>query len=183
MNLLINEEIKSILKSKGIPLHQGVPFLLSVYFNYLPDYFPEDLRKRIFTTNIFTVDLSSKKSSSSLDVVWNTPLFQGQAVDPFDWIDEYMNLFGKLNKKRKGNRSYVMGRMKETFMKHPDIRKEEVLEAAKKYLSTVDDPTYVISADKFISNIKGTPLLDFIMELRSSKNEEGTNQNPFKKII
>ena len=39
MNLVINPEIKEILKDKGISLKDGIPILLGIYFNYKADYF------------------------------------------------------------------------------------------------------------------------------------------------
>lgn len=184
MNLEINEEVKSILKSKGISINQGVPFLLSVYFNYMPSYIPEELKKGIYASNIFTLDYNENQAVGKPNIKWNVPLFQGQEGTTFNWIKEYMDIFGEVNSKRRGSRSYVNKRMRELFMKNPDIRQEEVLEAARYYADNIEDPMYIITSHKFISNNEGTPLLDLIHTLREKKSiNNGEVVNPFKRII
>lgn len=180
MNLEINEEVKSILRSKGISQHEGIPFLLSVYFKYIPSYIPVELKRRIYSTNILTIDYGA--DSKDPEIIWNIPLFKNQSINKFDWIKEYMDKFGAVNSRRRGTRSYVEKRMRDLFSKNPDIRKEEVLKAVDHYISTLDNPMYIISSHKFISNEQGTPLLDLIMDLRVTDNEEHV-LNPFKRII
>ena len=182
MSLEINEEVKSILKAKGISLTEGIPFLLSTYYEYFPSYFPDKLKRKIYSTNIFTFEYEVGESPK---LVWKVPLFKGQAVDHFDWITQFMDMFGKINPDRRGARSYVVDRMKKLFAKYPDIRKDEVLDATRHYLNTVENPIYVLKSHKFISNTQGTPLLDTIMELRDKKisSSSNININPFKKII
>ena len=91
-------------------------------------------------------------------------------------------MFSKINTKRRGDRSYVLKYMKELFTNYPDIRKEEVLEATKQYLSEIENPIYLMKSHKFIKNIDGTPLLDRILYMRETKGNVNNN-NSFRKII
>ena len=179
MNLVINPEIKEILKDKGISLKDGIPILLGIYFNYKADYFPSDLIKKILSCKIVTVNYENSKTN----IVWNVPVFEGQkTMDSFDWIKDFMDMFSKINTKRRGDRSYVVKYMKELFTNYPDIRKEEVLEATKQYLSEIENPIYLMKSHKFIKNIDGTPLLDRILYMRETKRNVNSN-NSFRRII
>ena len=179
MNLKINDEVKSILRTKGIPINEAIPFLICIYFGYDSKYIPEDIKRKIYACNIFTMDYSKPKE---LQLTWNVSLFEGQVVDSFDWIKEYMDMFKMVNPGRRGSRSYVIRRMKELFSTNPEIRKEDVFSATKKYLSEITDPTYVLQSHTFISNENGTPLLDRIKDMQKN-NISSNNPTPFKKII
>lgn len=178
MNLKINDEVKSILRLKGIQIKEGIPFLVSTYFGYMPDYIPEDLKRKVYSCNIFTLDYTSNPPK----IEWKVPLFEGQVVDNFDWIKDYMDMFKAINPQRRGSRSYALKRMKELFTLHPEIRKEDVMLATREYLSEITDPQYVMLSHKFISNEQGTPLLDRIKERGFTSSNKPTI-NPFKKII
>ena len=179
MNLKINDEIKSILRLKGIPVNEGVPFLISLYFGYDSKYVPDDLKRKVYSCNIFTMDYDKP---IGLQMVWSVPLFEGQTVDKFDWIKEYMDMFKMVNPTRRGTRSYVIKRMKDLFSTNPEVRKEDVFAATKKYLSEITDPTYVLASHTFISNENGTPLLDRIKDMQANTTSSNS-QTPFKKII
>lgn len=177
MSLKINDKIKKELQDKGILLNDGIPVLLTIYFNYKPTYAPPELIRKILSTNIINVDYSTGTYT------WNTSLFEGQEEN-FSWIEEYMELFKVVNKDRKGLRSSVMKNMKKLFMNYPDVRKDEVMKATEEYIKTVDNPQFLISGHKFISNKDGEPLKDYIDELRASKvNKPEYASNPFNKII
>ena len=61
MNLVINPEIKEILKDKGISLKDGIPILLGIYFNYKADYFPSDLIKKILSCKLLLLIMKIQK--------------------------------------------------------------------------------------------------------------------------
>lgn len=177
MSLKINEEVKKELQSKGIPLKDGLPVLLSIYFNLEPEYIPKELKVKVLSTNIVSIDYESDT------IVWNTSLFDGQENN-FEWIEEYMEMFKSVNKDRRGLKSSVLKRMKKFFMTYPDIRKDEVMEATSSYLKTIENPTYCITSHKFISNEHGEPLKDWVDEIRKSKtNKPEYSPNPFTRLI
>lgn len=177
MNLLINKEIKQLLKEAGISINDGIPVLLSIYFNLKPDYLPQDLVRKVLSAKIVTMNYKDGTS----EIEWVVPLFQGEVKSTFDWIGEFMDLFSAVNTERRGIRSYVEKYMRKLFAENPDIRKDEVFSATKAYISEVDNPMYLMKSHKFISNRDGTPLLDKIIEMR--ENQTKHIENPFKRII
>lgn len=140
----INPQIKSTLQEFNIPVEDGVAYLLSVFFNCRPSYTPPLLIQRMNVTNILGLN-------AQREVVWHIPLFEGDSQDKWDWVKEWNELFGLINKKRKAPDKAVILRMKAFFAENPDVRKEEVIEATKYYFSTVSNSEYLISSHYFIS--------------------------------
>src|SRR5688572_22495468 len=121
----INPEIKSILKGCKIDVQQGILCLLSIYFDLDAErIIPEDLIKKINFTKIIEKDYTSKT------ITWNVPLFAGQEVGAFAWVNEWMNPFGTIGTPaRRGTTKEVIARMKEWFAKNPEYRIEDVFAA------------------------------------------------------
>ena len=177
MNLKINQEVKDRLQEKGIPLKEGIPVLLSIYFGYNPTYIPKSLKIDVLSTNIVNIDYESNSYT------WNVTLFEGQEEE-FGWVTEFMDMFKNVNKDRRGLKSTALKRMKKLFSTYPDIRKDEVFEATREYINSVKDPMFIMTSHKFISNEQGEPLKDYIDELRSNKKESSqVKNNPFRRII
>lgn len=177
MNLKINEEVKQELQRIGVHLNEGIPILLGIYFGYSPEYIPHSLRTKVLSSKIISMDYKSE----TLD--WKIPLFEGKEEE-FGWVEEYMDMFKKINKDRRGLKSTAIKRMKKFFATYPDIRKEEVFQATKEYMKTVSDPTYLITSHKFISNIEGEPLKDWVDTIRTYKRDDkNPDFKPFKRIV
>lgn len=141
----INEQIRTTLKTFGIPEDDGVAYLLSIYFNCRPSYTPPSLVQRINITHILGI-------SPEKELRWDIPLFEDVGVhDKWDWVKEWNAHFGVFNKKRKGTDATCIIRMKAFFADNPDVRKEEVYEATKLYFGTLTDAQYLISSHYFIS--------------------------------
>ena len=99
----------------------------------------------------------------------------------FEWISDWMDLFKNVNPERRGVKADVLRRMKKFFVNNPSIRKEQVLEATKMYLKTVDNPTYCKKSHKFIYEQDGSSmLLDFVERIDSNR---AAIQNKFDDII
>lgn len=147
--MTINNEIKAILRQADISLDDAIPYLMSIYFGYTPSYIPDGLKSRINRTKIIVRDEESQ------DVKWNVPMFEGQEIK-FEWVEtEFMKLFAEVNKERKGVKKTAIARMKKFFAENPNYRKDDVMEATKMYLRSVEDTTYVKTSHKFITEGAG----------------------------
>lgn len=154
--LEINSKIRSLLQSKQIDLVDGLGYLICVYYNLSPSYIPKDLENKILSLNIINKDYENNQ------IVWKVNLFEEQ-ITGFEWITEFMDLFGKVNPDRRGVKIDVLKRMKKFFVNNPIFRKEDVINATKSYLKTLDNPMYCKKSHKFIYEIDGTSMLyDFV---------------------
>ena len=166
MKLTINSEIKEILKDNKIDYQNGLTYLMCLYIGLKPDFIPESLKAKVLSTYIVNTDYKSGI------LKWKVDLFE-ETIGDFDWIKEFIEMFSKVNPDRKGSKSIILKRMKEFFMRNSSVRKDEVLEATKRYLSTVDHPKYcMISANFIFDKRKGeSKLLDFV-EYVKDKNKK-----------
>lgn len=168
INIEVNSQIKEAFKSKNVPLHDGIGYLLCVYYGVTPSYFSEELTRKVLSTGIVSVDYSSNT------VKWNIELFEEQEIG-FEWIVEWMDLFKSVNPERRGVKAEALKRMKKFFMNNPAVRKDQVFEATKAYLRTVDNPIYCKKSHKFIYEIDGSSMLsDYVERLETIHAAERT---------
>ena len=73
--LEVNSEIKRLILSKNISVHDGVTYLICLYYGITPTFIPEELERRILSTGIITKDYSTDT------VKWNVSLFEEQETD------------------------------------------------------------------------------------------------------
>ena len=159
-----NTEVKDILTRHNISLHDGITYLLCVYYGTDPSYIPQELERKVLTTNIVTKDYESN------EIKWNYPLFEEQETG-FEWVSEWMDLFKAVNPERRGSKADVLRRMKRFFMNNPSVRKDDVFKATQNYLKTISEPMYCKKSHKFIYEIDGSSmLLDYVENIESSKN-------------
>lgn len=169
----INDEIQKILKEYNIPKGDGICYLLSLHFGYSPSYIPDKLKHKINSSGIVKPDKTGLK--------WKTPLFEGGQT-AFDWVKtEYVVMFKNRNPDKGGKVREATERMKKLFAENPEIRKEEVIEATRMYLSNTD-PKYIRFPHFFIKKNSGAntihDILDWIDKYRLTKNlYEGTESS------
>lgn len=101
--------------------------------------------------------------------------------DPFEWVGDWIEGFGRLNKNRKGVKKDVISRMKKFFSENPEVRKPDVYAARDAYFRTVKDPEYLKTSHKFIYEGTGamkTSMLAQFIEITKAKavNSDGRNQ-------
>jgi hypothetical protein len=141
----INPQINQVLTEFGIPVNDGVAYLLSIHFDCRPSYTPPNLIQRINVTNI--LGISSKK-----ELLWNVPLFADENADEkWHWVIAWNKSFKDLNSKRTAPDKDVIKRMKAFFADNPDVRKEEVIGGTKLYFSSLNSAEYLTSSHYFIS--------------------------------
>lgn len=175
--MIINPEINIVLRNFNIPVNDGITYLLAVYYDVRPSYTPDLLVEKMNRTRILVLDEKSKT------VDWNIPLFEEQ-VTGFEWVKEWIEEFGRINKDRKGTYKSVAARMKTFFVNNPSIRQDEVIEATRMYLRTVTQPNYLKTSHKFIYEGQGAEkishLLEWVMrykELTASENGRESHNN------
>ena len=162
----INEEVKGILREFNISVDDGLSYLLCVYYDTVPSYVPDILVQKLNRTRIYEEESGSIK--------WNIPLFEDQ-ITGFEWVKDWVNEFGNINKERKGNERTCIARMKKFFTENPDIRKDEVIGATQMYFYNLNDPQYLMTSHYFISKGKGlekvSTLKDWIDKYRLSESQ------------
>lgn len=163
-NLTINSQVKNIFRTKGVPMEDGLSYLVMLYYGLNPTYIPSDLERKVLSCGIVTKDYETGL------IVWKVSLFEEQE-DGFEWISDWMDSFKRVNPERRGTKAYVLKRMKQFFVNNPAVRKDDVIEATNKYLSTVSNPTYCKKSHKFIYEADGSSMLgDYVEQIKNSRN-------------
>ena len=162
----INDEILKILKNSKLNVNNSLCYLLSLYFECPSTLIPDDLKLRVNRLGIIENENGTIK--------WNVPLFDNIEVH-FNWVvTEYIPLFKLYNPIRAGFQKETVKRMKNLFAKNPEIRKEEVIEATKMYLSNTN-PMYIKCCHYFIQkgvgNEKTEEILNWINLYKESTNK------------
>ena len=154
----VNSEVKDALKAGHISPHDGVGYLLCIYYGVRPSFIPEELERKILATGILNKDYSTDT------IKWLIPLFEEQETG-FEWISEWMDLFKAINPERRGVKADVLRRMKKFFVNNPAVRKDEVFKATQNYLKGISSPMYVKKSHKFIYEIDGSSMLKDYVDL------------------
>lgn len=163
ITLEFNSEIKSILDSSNISLHDGLSYLLCLHYGTDPSYIPEGLARKVLACGIVTKDYEQ-------DILkWNYGLFEEQETG-FEWVSEWMDLFKTVNPQRRGVKGEVLRRMKKFFINNPAVRKDQVFTATRNYLNSLSDSIYCKKSHKFIYEIDGSSmLLDYVEKIEEIK--------------
>lgn len=157
MTMLINPEIAIVLRTFNINKEDGIAYLLAIYYDVRPSYTPILLVEKMNRTRILVLDDKSKT------LEWNVPLFEEQ-VTGFEWVKDWMEEFGNINKDRKGTYKSVAARMKTFFVNNPSIRQDDVMEATRMYLRTVKQSVYLKTSHKFIYEGQGVEKISLLLD-------------------
>lgn len=155
--MVINEQIKEILKEFKINENDGILYLIGLHYNLNSTLFSDEFTAKICLTGIFHNDATGLN--------WRIPLFENQETQ-WDWVKtEYMALFKSVNTTRTGNNRDCIARFKKLFSKYPEIRKDDVIQATKLYLSE-SNPEFIRTSHYFIEKgvgaSKSSDLLEWI---------------------
>mgnify|MGYP003610773676 CR=1 FL=1 len=177
----LNLQLKEIFKEYNINPSEGIMCLLAIYHGVgLSGELERVLQPTMMQLTIAKIIDKDYKTGT---VVWNVPLYEGQNLE-WGWVEtEYRPLFRAVNKLAGGSTSSCLRKMQAFFAKHPSIRKDDVIAAAKMYIASVHDPTYLQQADYFIfknsdSKSSFTSRLEQYLELlkESRKQANGANK-------
>lgn len=168
ITLEFNSEIRDIFNRSSIPIHDGLSYLLCLYYGTDPSYIPKELERKVLSTGIVTKDYNND------ELKWNVGLFE-ETENGFEWISDWMDMFKQVNPERRGVKADVLRRMKKFFVNNPSIRKEDVLEATKMYLKTIDNSIYCKKSHKFIyEQDDSSMLLDYVERIPKNRAVEQT---------
>lgn len=164
----INQEIVDILKRNVLLNDDTVCFLLGLHFGLLPYTGTPYIANSVLSLGIVNMDPSTKT------LVWKYPLLETSSKG-FEWIPEWMDLFKKVSPTRRGNKAEVVKRMKKFFVENPSVRKDDVFKATKRYLQTVDNPTFCKTSHKFIKEREDS-LLETYLQISDEESNSYTNE-------
>lgn len=166
--MTINSEVKSILTAYNIPVNDGLSYLISVYFDTKPSYTPDIIVQKVTRTGIVSLDDKTKT------LQWNIPLFDEQLTN-FEWVGtQWVTMFEKANKDRKGGVKECTARMKKFFATNPDVRKDEVIGATEMYIKSVLNVNYLTTSHYFISKGSGADRTCQLFQWIEKYREAGT---------
>ncbi len=152
----ISKKIVEIVDKSTSNKEDIILYLLALYyFDYEASYIPEKVKEE--TNRLGIINRDYKKGT----IHWVVPLFDSKNEiniknDEWDWVDnEFRTLFSNIRSSGGGNKRSCYNKMRKYFSEHPEIRKQDVLDAATLYLSEFNngksDPQYMQRADYFIS--------------------------------
>lgn len=173
----INQEIVKFLREHSIDCSYGLLYLMGVYHNLdgISEIIPEPIIRAINALGVVEKDYKTNT------VEWHIALYNGQNTDSvWEWVNEYRELFASKNKERSGSKKTCVQRMKLFFQQNPHIRKQDVLEATRNYLRTVE-PKFVKTAERFIfdgqGNYKTSLLSTWVERLIETKIQAKNDPN------
>lgn len=174
----LNENIKPVLESFGIIYEEAIPYLLSLYFGFNPDYIPDYLKQKVNISKIVEMEDDVLK--------WNIPLFEGAIVDQkWEWVaTEYVALFAAIGKGT--HKREALTRMKRLFSANPDIRKDEVIGATEMYLYNTESkyarlPHYFI--EKGTGGDKTQDILEWIEKYRLVESDKTEDRDMTRRLL
>jgi hypothetical protein len=171
ITLNFNSEVKNLFIKHNISVHDGLGYLMCLYYSISPTYIPKELERKILSTSIVTKDYEHDS------IKWNISLFE-ETETGFEWISDWMDLFKSVNPERRGTKADVLRRMKKFFVNNPSIRKDEIFEATKIYLLSISSPQYCKKSHKFIYEIDGSSMLgDYVEQLLERKGDTTFNDD------
>jgi hypothetical protein len=175
----LNEEVTKLLLQNSIG-HDGILYLLSIYYELHTNCISEPIQKKVNMLKI----AERVYNGYDFHIKWNIALFEGEKPTEsyWDWVDDWRKLFKKVNAERDGTKRYCVARMKKFFSRFPEYRKEQVMAATKAYLSTVTNGQYLKKADKFIFEGSGVNEYSHLLEWCERMKNTNINKQTFKKM-
>jgi hypothetical protein len=175
----LNENVIKSLNSNGLG-DESILYLIALYFNLDVKCISEVIQTKV---NLLKI-VERNYDLASFSLKWNEPLFEGESPTEsyWDWVNDWRNLFKKVNAERDGTKRYCIIRMKKFFSMFPEYRKEHVIEATKAYLSTVTNGQYCKKADKFIFEGSGVNQYSHLLEWCERMKSSNTSKQTFKKM-
>jgi hypothetical protein len=128
--MTINEAVRKHLAKYKIPEHQGILYLLAVYFELdAESIVPEEVWKQVAFSKIIEREYISKKT------IWNIQLFNEIKTTDMRWVINWRQIFGELKESAAGDPTACMANMEKFIKNHPDITIDEIVGATKLYVS------------------------------------------------
>jgi hypothetical protein len=163
---------------------EALLYLLSIHYSLESQCFNEEIIRTVNLTKIVERDYHT----TPVKLVWNIPLFGTAAMneeEAWQWVNlEYRPIFSTINVVKAGDKRGCIGKMKKFFAANPEVRKDDVIAAARLYVAPfgagAENPKYMVQADYFISkqveNVKKSRLEQYLeIVLKQRKESNGSN--------
>ena len=160
---MINPQIKEICQQHNIDYVEAVLYLTAVFYNLpLSTALEKALQTTIKQVNVVHI---VERDYLNKSIKWNVSLFGEDISNQWKWVDtEYRILFRNLRPDRAGSSVSCLKRMKDFFKENPEVRKDDVIAAAKLYISELTNPDYLQGADYFIKKGVGSNVTSRLSE-------------------
>lgn len=178
--MILNPDIKQKLKDNGISYDKGILYLCKLFFKIDTDtecIFKEQFIKKMDEVGIY-------KFYDKYNIEWIIPLFITKLENKdFGWVTtEYCPLFGH----KSGGYTDATKRMKKFFLEHPEVTKEDVINATTYYVNSVDNHKYLKEPRYFIEKGVGfsstNDLLDWITKYKNEMEDLDIEKSNNRKI-
>jgi hypothetical protein len=117
---------------------------------------------------IFHYDFNKEK------VIWDISLFNEQEnviVADWEWVNIYRQMFMDMKVDSGATFKDCKNRMMKFFSEHPTVRVDDVMEATKLYLESVNDIRYLQQANYFIKKGTGESRLEQFIEIYNNSTK------------
>lgn len=173
---MFNTVVVQSLRNKGIDPNEGLLYLLALHYRL---EFDRDkygtMCDIIDRMNIFMILPSG-------DINWKHPVFENQVIE-FEWVvTEFLDLY-KSRKLHNRNKRECTARMKWFFIKYPEYRKDDVLNATKLYLyeTRAREDKFIMKPMNFIKKGRGTEehseLLSYVEQYKDLVKKKQEQEN------
>lgn len=170
--MVINSQLKQELKKNGIPVSEGILYLLGLHYNLDTNLIPDKVKKKILALKIVE---RKYNISSSHGIDWNIPLFENQIVE-FEWVEAWREQFRYINPERAGVLATCKERMIKLFSEYDYLTPELVQQATEMYLMNVGNPEYIKTSHRFIYDghwsDKNSMLIQYVEQVRNNQSVE-----------
>lgn len=176
--IILNPKIKEIADEHNLNVTSCYLSLLYLYFKLQDEAYDDFFNTEVSSLSalgIIDYDYSTN------DIKWLIPLFNAEDNEnkEWDWVLDMRQLFRNIRKDAGGTPKACITKMQKFFVEHPSVRAEDCIEAAKMYLSTINDPKYLQRCDYFISK-KGSINTSRLEEYLDIVKEQKENQQQYK---
>ncbi len=150
----LSPRLPQLLREHGIPVDEGTLALMGLTHSLdVTKSVPEDVVFKLVLAGF--IERVYPPTSRTHLVKINVSVYEEQETE-WMWVEkEYMKLFQNVNPKVQMAYEDTMNRMIRFFQENPSVRKDDVIKAAKLYLSEVDDIKYVQAPHYFIKKGSG----------------------------
>ena len=183
-----NPEVYDKLKEHGIieqiDTNEALCYLLAIYYELHVTCINERIIRQVNLTKIVERDYFVIQSNTTNPTKWNISLFivPEQVDNNWEWVDkEYRIKFKAISGDKAGDKNGCIAKMKQFFAANPEVRKQDVIDAAELYIAPFRTATqnakYMQRADYFISKkeagAKLSRLEQYLEQLKDRKKESG----------
>jgi hypothetical protein len=168
MNSQINPEIRNALTQYKVE-NQDAALL---YLFCIREELPVDIEwmevneltvKQVHLTKIceawFDNATPMYRKTDNIKIKWNIPFYLQDKITEesnWEWLKRYRDVFTAVRSDKGGSKSGVTIKMKKFFAANPEVRAEDVIDAARLYVEQNPNADFIQQADYFISKSANT---------------------------